>query len=154
MTCHSRHVMSHLWLEIVCILKFSNKVSNINWRDWTSLRNKAPLQVLHSVRFPQVGKKMVVFELRHPLYLRLHVHVCAAWKGHWLCYYVCHVLQQTIHVETFGWLGSREWSEKCENDGCALRIMRRASTWARRSLGKSVMQILSLPWFKILGKIF
>lgn len=41
-----------------------------------------------------------------------------------------------------------------KNDGSALGITKWAPTWARRSLGKSIMQILSLLRFKILEEIF
>lgn len=40
-----------------------------------------------------------------------------------------------------------------ENDGPASCIMKRASTWARRSLGTSMIQTLSLPWFKMLEEV-
>lgn len=40
-----------------------------------------------------------------------------------------------------------------KNGGFALRMTKGASTWAERSLGKSMIQILSLPWFRI-GEVF
>ena len=83
-----------------------------------------------------MGKKMVVLELGHPLYLGLHVHVYATWKGHWLCSYVCHVLQQKIHVETFGWLEVESDLRNVKNDGPALRIMKGVSTLGTEIFGQ------------------
>lgn len=40
-----------------------------------------------------------------------------------------------------------------ENDGSASCIMKKASTWAKRSLGTSMTQRVSILWFKMLEEI-
>lgn len=80
-----------------------------------------------------------------------------------LCGYVPYmemplVMSAIYYVRKYMLRPSADSTAECEprtggNDGSASCIMQRASPRARRSLGTSVMQMPSFPWFKALEEI-